>query len=249
MSPDTSTLPTAAHRADETLDLLRHTHERGWAPTRDGKRWPVHPAGVSLDAALALHDCAERLDATRTLETGLGLGLSALALTAAVTRNAARSNTGQPLHTAIDPSVHWCAHAGLDLVTAAPVADAFRHIDEPSLTALPRLHLAGERFDLAFIDGAHHFETALLDIIYASMMLPTRGLCIIDDANMPPVGLAIEYAVSNLRFEQLDAPHRSLVVLQRPDAVPPRREWNDFVPFATEAHLKVQTPPATGRPA
>ncbi len=43
---------TDAARSDATLALLRETCARGWAPTRDGGRWPFYAtAGVDPGAA------------------------------------------------------------------------------------------------------------------------------------------------------------------------------------------------------
>ena len=220
-----STIDTETWRT--TLDLLRETCQRATLPTRDGGTWDVYPAGIDMAPAIALHELAHSVGAVRTLETGLGLGISALALASA----GARSDPVNAHHTSIDPSAHWCGYAGLDLVMRSPIAPAFRHVSESSLTALPRLLLEGETFDFAFIDGAHHFDAALTDIMYAMMMLPPGGLCAIDDAQMPSVRLAIDYANSNLEAEAVESPHDALVVLRRPDIFPPKREWDHFVDF------------------
>ncbi|GAB4517782.1 MAG: hypothetical protein Tsb0013_22020 [Phycisphaerales bacterium] len=224
---------TTDTRWQQTIDLIHETCTSGTLPTRDGGTWDIYPAGIDLHAALALHEHAHEAGAVRTLETGLGMGISALALGAAAMRNDEQAAS----HTAVDPSAHWCGYAGLDLVTRSHVAPHFRHISESSLTALPRLLLAGETFDFVFIDGAHHFDAALTDLIYAMMMLPPDGLCAVDDAHLPPVRLALDYVMTNLSVETVPAKHDALVILRRPTAFPPKREWDHFVPFTHEPRI------------
>ena len=54
--------------------------------------------------------------------------------------------------------------AGLATLATAGVDGLVEVIEEESAFALPDLVRSGRRFDLAFIDGDHRFESALLDL-------------------------------------------------------------------------------------
>lgn len=205
-----------------------HVYAVGELKRRDGASQPIVPAGMSQHSADSLRDLAIEQNAVRTIETGLGMGLSALALGQAIL------NSGNPdaLHTSIDPYTDRMGHAGLDMVRASALGPYFRFIAQPSQLALPQLVSASERFDLALIDGAHFFETALIDIYYAMMLVREGGLIVVDDVWMPAVRTAVNYATTNLNCEQLPSPHARFSVLVRPTTFPPQRPWDAFTAFA-----------------
>ena len=89
--------------------------------------------------------------------------------------------------TAVDP---WADYAEMsELARAeesfrrntAEFAPRLRAIKEPSLSALPRLLGAGERFDVIFIDGSHAYADVMIDSQLSWKLLNPGGVLIWDD--------------------------------------------------------------------
>ncbi|MEM0982812.1 MAG: class I SAM-dependent methyltransferase [Planctomycetota bacterium] len=228
--------------ADAIRGAIAEIYERGSIPTRSGGRWDVFPTGTSLEAARALHDLVVDTGATRTIETGLGLGLSAAAIGEAVLR----SGDPDARHTIIEPFPHSFDYAGTDLVTRLSETCPMRIFDRSSHVVLPELLSAGERFGFAYIDGSHQFHGALIDLMYCLEMLEPGGLCVIDDHWMPAVMNAVSYVEVNLGVERVATPVKDFLVLRRPDVFPPKRRWDHYEDFvlrtvSSEASCEIGT--------
>ena len=148
--------------------------DRGWVPDRDGGRRQIIGAVTKLEARI-LGDLVREYGCERTLETGVALGVSTLALTHAVS---ARGGT----HYGIDP-FQMSEHRGaaLELLDEHGLRQHFELREGPSHLELPRLLEEGHRFDLVFIDGWHTFDNKLLDYFYADRMLSVGGWLVVHD--------------------------------------------------------------------
>jgi hypothetical protein len=64
-----------------------------------------------------------------------------------------------------------------------------------SESALPSLAqtLGGQLLDLALIDGAHYYPFPILDWYYFSQVLRVDGWMLVDDIQIPSVGVLVEY--------------------------------------------------------
>jgi predicted O-methyltransferase YrrM len=170
--------------------------------------------------------------ARTTIETGFALGLSSLFILEGLLEQGDDAR-----HTVIDPFQQrdWRS-AGLRTVRDAGAEPFVRLIEQDSTLALPALIAAGERFDLAFVDGGHHFEVALMDLAFMLRLVRPGGLVVIDDLWMPAVRAAVNYATTNLRAEALHDPARDpaaakrFAILRVPEGRDPR-PWDHFVPF------------------
>jgi predicted O-methyltransferase YrrM len=161
----------------------------------DGSQLPVLPTGVPRASGEALRDLAVAERASRTIETGLALGMSALFLCQAVLT--VDPDAGR--HVAVDPHqrADWKG-AGLTSLAAAGVDGRVEVIEEESELALPQLVREGREFDFAFVDGNHRFEGVLFDLVFMDRLVKPGGLIVADDMWMPSVRMAVAYVERNL---------------------------------------------------
>jgi predicted O-methyltransferase YrrM len=193
--------------ADRLSAHVAAVYERGHVPTRTGDLIALSPHSIERDQGEALCELAIAEGAEQTIEVGLALGMSALFLCQAVL---ARGGS----HVAIDPfqESSWRG-AGLIVLQQAGVREHVEVIEEESQLALPRLVSEGRAFDLAFIDGDHRFESALLDLYFMTRLVRPEGLIVLDDMWMPSIRTAVAYA------------ERNLALTLEPDALPDAFRW------------------------
>ena len=228
--------------------VLDEVYAAGSVPTENGDLHPLEPVAVERPEGESLRDLALAEGATRTIEVGLALGLSALFLGEAILR----SGAGGAQHVAIDPFQRpYFGNAGLLLIERAGLGGVVEFVEEDSKTALPRMAAAGEEFDLAFVDGDHKFESVFADLLYMTRLVKPGGVIVVDDMWMPAVRLAVSYFERNLRLQLLpDAtpfafrwtarrpwsrevcPGRGDYAVLRQPVEPVERSWDDFVPFS-----------------
>lgn len=219
---------TLVERIDSSLAAA---YEHGHVAREDGRTIPVWPAGMTADSGQALRRVVQGLNASRTLETGLALGMSTLWIL-----GGSMSNHPDASHVAIDPfqARDW-GNAGLAHLARAGVRERVEHIALDSALALPRLILEERTFDFALVDGGHLFENAFIDLHFATRLVRPGGLIALDDLWMPAIQAALDYFTSNvgLRPERAsDAPGAErFVFLRAPNALP-ARGWDHFVPFS-----------------
>jgi predicted O-methyltransferase YrrM len=183
------------------------TYARGSAVDADGNAIELAPHSVERAQGEALRDLVISEGASRTIEIGLALGMSALFFSQAVLRLGGR-------HVAIDPLQResWNG-AGLRTLRDAGVEDVVEVIEQESQLALPRLVAEGREFDFAFVDGDHRFEGVFLDLYYMTRLVKPDGLVVVDDMWMPAVRTAVAYI------------ERNLGATLEPDAMPDGFRW------------------------
>lgn len=161
----------------------------------DGATHDVRTVAISPDEGDALIRWVLREKATRTIEIGLGYGVSALH----ICEGLLRSGHPEARHVALDPfqSVRF-ADCGLQVLRKAGVDSIVEHHAEASQTALPAFLREGRRFDLAFVDGNHRFDAVFLDLYYLGRLLPKGGVVVVDDYDLPGVRRAVSFYLTNL---------------------------------------------------
>lgn len=213
----------AAHReriysAGEVLDEM-------------GRGVPIWPAGIVKPAADALRDLVIREKAARTVEVGLGVGLSSMA----IVEGLARQGNPAAAHLTIDPGQAWCDRAGVRALRESGADQLAQVREQDSALALPALAAAGEVFDLAFIDGAHLFDQVVVDVFFAMRVVKPGGLIVMDDHWMPSVQTVLAFAVTNwgvtLELFDPEGPAKRLVAF-RNDGAYKSRAWDHFRPFS-----------------
>jgi predicted O-methyltransferase YrrM len=129
----------------------------------DGTLHNVFPVAVFAAEGEALREWVLREGATRTIEIGLGYGISALYICEGLLGNAEPTAR----HVALDPNqATRFANCGLQFLEEAGIAQMVEHHAEESQIALPRFLGEARCFHLAFVDGNHRFDGVFLDLVF-----------------------------------------------------------------------------------
>lgn len=214
----------------------REAYERGGLPGRNGGHYSIRPAGVDEPAGDWLAKTVRAERARRTLDVGLGLAMSTLAIVEGVLESSGGDPSGGGvLHVTIDPAQGWCEGAGVRAVEDAGIGALTRVVEHPSAVVLPALVQSGAKFDFAFVDGSHLFDHKFLDVFYALRLVRSGGLVLMDDHHLPATQMVLAFFTTNLGLK-LEKPAQS-----GPEGrfvgfrVPEReleRAWDHFVDFS-----------------
>jgi predicted O-methyltransferase YrrM len=163
----------------------------------DGSKHDVRTVAISPDEGNALSRWVLRENAAKTIEIGLGYGVSALHICDGLIR----SGNPDVRHVVLDPFQSGrFANCGLQVLREAGVASLVEHHDQVSQIVLPAFLEEGRQFDLAFVDGNHRFDAVFLDLYYLGRLLPKGGVIILDDYNLPGIRRAVAFYVTNLNW-------------------------------------------------
>lgn len=156
---------------------------------------------VTIETGALLYDFVRAVRPDKTLETGMGYGISTLFICQAHRDNGAGN------HTAIDPFEGKAFESmGLRNVEQANLKDLLRFYHAPADDVLPRLCAQEERFDFAFIDGNHLFDYALVDFFYIDKLLNVGGHVAFDDLWMAGVRKVASFVLRNRSYELVRPP-------------------------------------------
>jgi predicted O-methyltransferase YrrM len=197
----------------------------------DGTLYNIFPVAVYAAEGEALREWVLREGATRTIEIGLGYGISALHVCEGLLGNADPAAR----HVVLDPNqATRFANCGLQFLEEAGVAGMVEHHAEASEIALPRFLGEDRRFNLAFVDGNHRFDGVFLDLVYLGRLVHRGGIIFVDDYQLPAVARAVSFCVTNLGWtlEEVSAAddlHRWAVL--RTSAVADTRPFDYYVDF------------------
>ncbi len=197
----------------------------------DGSSHTLFPVATSAAEGEALLGWVTREGADRTIEIGLGYGISALFACEGLLRNGGPD----PRHVVIDPNqATRFADCGLQFLAEAGVDALVEHHAGWSEIVLPQLLDEGRSFDLAFVDGNHRFDGVFLDLVYLGRLVKPGGIVFVDDYQLPGVAKAVSFCSSNLGWtiEELspaDAYHQWAVLRTPVEAA--QRPFDYFVDF------------------
>lgn len=197
----------------------------------DGTVHHLFPVAIGAAEGEALREWVTREGATRTIEIGLGYGISALFACEGLLRSGDPAAT----HVVVDPyQATRFANSGLQVLEEAGVAPLVKHHAEESQIALPRFLAEGRRFDLAFVDGNHRFDGIFLDLAYLGRLLRQGAIVLVDDYQLPAIARAASFFVTNLNWtleevSPVDELHQWAAL--RTSAVPDTRSFDDYVEF------------------
>lgn len=173
--------------------------DRGFVPVANGSRKTITGA-VTVREGLALARMILALKAETTIETGVGCGISTLAICSALD---ALGRTGE--HIGIDPN-QFDHHNGcaIQLLREFALERRFRLRESPTHMACADLISAGTQVDFAFIDGWHTFDYILVDFFFLDKLLRVGGVLAIHDTVMPATKKVLEFIRTHRRYTLLE---------------------------------------------
>jgi len=190
--------------------LLDRIYATGTVEDARGEPMDAFPHGVPRRHADELTRLVLEEGAERTLETGMAVGVSTLAICRP------HAERGHGSHVAIDPAQSglWRS-AGTAMVERAGLGGIVRVLEERAETALPRLSAEGQVLDFALIDGKHLFDFALLDFFYIDRMLRVGGHVAFHDTWLPAIDHAVAYVLANRRYARSPRGDADMAVLRK----------------------------------
>jgi len=216
----------------QVRDVIERLVRDGTAVARsDGSVHKLFPIAITAAEAEALRSWVTREGATRTIEIGLGYGLSALFIGEALVSGGDSSAH----HVALDPNQETSfADCGLQFLDEAGLGELVEFHAEESQIALPRFVAEGRSFDLAFVDGNHRFDRVFLDLVYLGRLVRPGGIIFVDDYQLPAIARAVAFCLTNLGWTSeevsaVDDLHQWAVL--RTSLVPDTRTFDHFVDF------------------
>jgi predicted O-methyltransferase YrrM len=183
----------AAARIRATLDRL---HAEGCVIAKaDGTTHDIRGISIPARESEALTRWVRRENPARSIEIGLGYGVSALSICAGLVEGA----RPDARHVALDPfQTRRFADCGLQVLDEAGALPLVEHHDRISQIALPAFLEEGRRFDFAFVDGNHRFDAVFVDLFYLGRLLRRGGVVFLDDYDLPGVRRAVSFFLRNL---------------------------------------------------
>lgn len=216
---------------ERVREVIGRVAASGRVTAADGTEHRIFPVAVSPQQGAALRDLVVAEGASKTIEVGLGYGISALYLCEGLLT----VGSADPRHSAVDP-YQWTRFAGigLQLLDQAGVASMVEHHAGESQVVLPGLVAEGRRFDLAFLDGNHRFDRGFVDLYFLGRLVRPGGVVVVDDVQLPAIAKAVGFFVANREWtveatSRADRDHHWMVV--RTPAEPDEQPFTFFVDF------------------
>lgn len=178
--------------------VLREMLQSGTALDDQGVPHELH-SHIPARFAEALYRTVMARRPPLVIEVGMAMGCSTLAVLTALEEIGEQGRL-----ISIDPYQPAYKNCGLAAVRRAGLAARHTHIAEPDFLALPRLLAEGTRVDLAYIDGNHTFDSALLDFWYLDRMSPVGAVVAFNDCAMPAVHKVIKFLLTHRRYDEID---------------------------------------------
>jgi predicted O-methyltransferase YrrM len=216
----------------QTRAVIERVLESGTVVARsDGSTHSIFPVSIAPEEGEAVAAWVRRERAGRTIEVGLGYGISALFLCDGLLA------TGRPgaRHAAVDPhQATRFSNCGLQLIEDAGLREMLDFSPEGSETALPYLLHEGRHFDVAFVDGNHRFEGVFIDLMYLGWLVRGDGIVIVDDYQLRSVARAVSFCTTNLGWTTEEVgragEHHAWAALRTPP-VAIERPFDHYVDF------------------
>ena len=185
------------------------------------------PIGADREQCVLLQKLVDKTHPKRTLETGLGYGISALAITEVLARH------GGVQHIAMDPFQELTfGNCGTLLMGRSDYAHLFDFRLERSEYLLPELCQSGLELDFAYLDAHHTFDAALLEFVYADRMVRVGGMIVLDDVHMPALARVSSFVKNNMAYKPIWPGECGKQLFAAFEKVgDDNRQWDHYNPF------------------
>jgi len=182
----------------ERCQVLRDIFDTRSTSSLTGESVLIH-SNIPAAYAETLYQMVCRVQPAVVIEVGMAFGVSSLAILTAL------QSCGNGKLISIDPvqSSDWkgCGRAA---IARAGFSNLHELIEDYDYNALPRLLASGIKCELAYIDGWHTFDHALLDWWYLDKMLPVNSVVGFNDCGMPAVDKTIRFVLSHRKYNEID---------------------------------------------
>src|ERR1043166_894244 len=175
----------------------------------DGREHSINRTSLQADEALELQRLVMDRNVRRTLEIGLALGSSAVAIAEALEIKGETTH-----HIALDPFQSDFGNVGLRELERLGLRDRVDFYAERSEEFLLSAAKSGRRFDLILDDGYHTIGQKVTDTFFADRCLDKNGILVFHDAFLASTAASVRYLVQERGYE---------LIQLRPDSRTKRR--------------------------
>lgn len=162
----------------------------------DGSSHYVALSSLNRREVEVLSEVVQRFKPAKTLEIGLALAASCMAIISAKKSVGLREK-----HIALDPfQSKFTKNAGLLELERLSLTDGLDFVSEFSEIFLVKAFTAGQKFDFIFIDGSHTIGQAVTDAFLADKVLNKDGIIAIHDSILFSTAASVKYLIKECNY-------------------------------------------------
>ncbi len=165
----------------------------------NGREYRPADSSLRLDEALELQRLVAESRACHTMEIGLALGASAVAISEALEHHGDEAR-----HLVLDPFQSEFGDVGLAELSRLELRERVEFLPLFSHEFLHDCIKQGRRFDLIFNDGAHAIGSKVTDAFLADQCLNPGGILAFHDAFMFSVTAAVKYLAQERGYQIIE---------------------------------------------
>lgn len=162
----------------------------------NGREYPIDKTSLQLIEARTLQRLVKESGAKQTLEIGLALGSSAVAIAEVLEKD------GKDVHhIALDPFQTDFGNVALAELERLKLDHLVEFRAEPSEEFLPTMVKSKRRFDLIFDDGSRTIGQKVTNTFFADRCLRDGGVLVFHDAFIPSAAASVRYLLRERGYE------------------------------------------------
>lgn len=187
--------------ADVVIETIRRFYAEPVKAGRDGREFALGPTSVTESEAVVLAQLAERFGREGSVEIGLALGGSAVAIAAA------RRHAGyERPHVVLDPFQGTIGNVGLGEVEKAGLSESIEFRAEFSEDYLHDAARRKQTFGFVFSDSGKGLGQALTDAFFIDRLLAPGGAVAFHDGLLYPHSIVWRFFADERGYKPLALP-------------------------------------------